>query len=58
MGILYGCAGRLTALFGGFRPGQMAQAVRPRLMLLAFAKVDRATTDKVSPLPTIIICCC
>jgi beta-glucosidase len=26
----------------------MAQAVRPRLMLLAFAKVDRATSDMVT----------
>jgi hypothetical protein len=26
MGILYGRAGRLTALFGGFRPGQFLAA--------------------------------
>ena len=27
MGLLYGRAGRLTALFGGFRPGQWADTV-------------------------------
>ena len=34
MGILYVCAGRLTALFGGFRPGQyMSEAQHVQAVL-------------------------
>jgi hypothetical protein len=46
MGLLYGRAGRLTALFGGFRPGQMRV---PELFTFSTATV-RARPGRLSAL--------